>query len=287
MNNWCKLFFFVLIFTSYAEHERNQSTFREFLKGMAIGSSIGATEAVIDHPFTFVKNRLQQGDSWKKVLSSYRNCLRGFLTNFGSTSLVTACQVSMHKLLSQQQNGTKKADLSLWNIASSFSAGSLSAFIDNPIELIVLHQQNTNKSASTLFNSIKKQHGILGLLRGLTPTMIREGGFASGYLAFMPWLKQKLTAYTKDPILLTLGPGISAGVTASIVTHPFDCIKTKMQANINNPVYSSIRHTIRDLYQKEGIKGFFKGLTPRCCKVASLITFLGFSTEKLSESFNT
>lgn len=66
--------------------------------------------------------------------------------------------------------------------------------------------------------------------------------------------------------LLTLGTGTVFGATSTIVGHPFDTIKTKMQAQAthmataqSNPRYVE---TVKNVMAKEGPLGFYKGCVP-------------------------
>jgi solute carrier family 25 (mitochondrial carnitine/acylcarnitine transporter), member 20/29 len=55
--------------------------------------------------------------------------------------------------------------------------------------------------------------------------------------------------------------GMVFGLVSPIIGHPFDCIKTKFQAE---SIYrnSSLTQTIRFVYKNEGILGFYRGFVP-------------------------
>lgn len=61
----------------------------------------------------------------------------------------------------------------------------------------------------------------------------RDGLYTAGYLGVCPALQeqlQKLTVFEKAPPAVTFViAGITAGISAAIVTHPADTIKTRMQ----------------------------------------------------------
>lgn len=60
--------------------------------------------------------------------------------------------------------------------------------------------------------------------------------------------------------------GISGGVTATLMLHPLDVIKIRFAVNdgrMNSvPKYNGIINAFRTIYQHEGFKGLYKGVTP-------------------------
>lgn len=63
--------------------------------------------------------------------------------------------------------------------------------------------------------------------------------------------------------MLTVFAGLLYGATNTLVGHPFDTIKTKMQAQ--SEYYKkgeTYVNTIRNVYQKEGFIGFYRGCVP-------------------------
>lgn len=68
--------------------------------------------------------------------------------------------------------------------------------------------------------------------------------------------------------------GINAGLMASLVTHPFDVVKTQMQLYPHR--YRSTGHCIAVIFTQQGYKGFLRGLTPRCVR-RTLISALSWT----------
>merc|ERR1712168_433527 len=60
--------------------------------------------------------------------------------------------------------------------------------------------------------------------------------------------------------------GITAGFLASLVTHPADVVKTKMQ--IQPQVYSNLTVTTKHILLKSGPRGFLVGFAPRMLRRA-------------------
>lgn len=63
--------------------------------------------------------------------------------------------------------------------------------------------------------------------------------------------------------LFTLITGFLYGATNTMVGHPFDTIKTKMQAQSEFfKGDSTYTQTVRHVYQREGLIGFYRGCFP-------------------------
>lgn len=85
------------------------------------------------------------------------------------------------------------------------------------------------------FSQIYAREGVRGLCCGLAPTLMRDAPFSGLYLMFYTQLKRHLpdlpaqhaTAVTAGAANFTCG--VTAGFLASLVTHPADVVKTKMQ----------------------------------------------------------
>lgn len=78
------------------------------------------------------------------------------------------------------------------------------------------------------------------------------------------------------------GCGIVAGVLASIVTHPADVVKTKMQ--LYPQEFKSLRHAFYFVYFKYGVLGYFKGIVPRMIR-RTLMTAMAWTVyEQITRS---
>ena len=79
--------------------------------------------------------------------------------------------------------------------------------------------------------SILQRDGFRGLFSGALVTVVRDAPFSSIYLVCYTRLKdsvQKMTPST--PVLISnMIAGLAAGTVASIVTHPPDVVKTRLQ----------------------------------------------------------
>lgn len=80
--------------------------------------------------------------------------------------------------------------------------------------------------------------------------------------------------YDKSLVPIHFSCGILAGIFASIVTHPADVIKTKIQLYPNE--FNGVRNSVLRIYEKYGVLGYFKGLVPRMLR-RTLVTAMAWT----------
>lgn len=71
------------------------------------------------------------------------------------------------------------------------------------------------------------------------------------------WQDSEKTSYMH----LNFAAGVVAGASATILTHPPDVIRTKLQ--LESGERRSIITSVRRIYQVHGVRGFFAGVAPR------------------------
>ena len=118
--------------------------------------------------------------------------------------------------------------------------------------------------------SIYKTEGIPGLYRGLLPTVVREVPYSSLGYGFYEKYIQILKQYTgrdrTDPIV-TFISGSLAGFSATLITQPFDVMKTRIiYQRVSGGDCTSMRKAIASIYKEDGILGFQRGIIARLCR---------------------
>ncbi|CAG0893789.1 unnamed protein product [Darwinula stevensoni] len=171
--------------------------------------------------------------------------------------------------------------LSLWiPLMAGMGARAWATTVVSPFELIRTKMQSKRMKYSHVGDALKllvKQEGVLGLWKGLFPTLLRDVPFSGLY-----WLGyESLKAMFMDryhvltPTLVFIA-GATAGTVAAIVTLPFDVVKTLRQIELGDTDFfsdkprksRSTRVIIMQVYEQQGIRGLFTGLIPRIVKVA-------------------
>ena len=56
--------------------------------------------------------------------------------------------------------------------------------------------------------------------------------------------------------------GFAFGAMNTIVGHPMDTVKTKMQTQTEHIARGGLSHTVRQVYAREGFIGFYRGCIP-------------------------
>ncbi len=96
--------------------------------------------------------------------------------------------------------------------------------------------------------------------------MAREAIYTGGYLGTAPVMKallERSPALADRPHAALLLAGISSGAMASVLTQPLDMAKTRMQANLNAPEYSTVLRSLASVYRQGGARALWAGLLPR------------------------
>ncbi|EKM75747.1 hypothetical protein AGABI1DRAFT_79511 [Agaricus bisporus var. burnettii JB137-S8] len=122
------------------------------------------------------------------------------------------------------------------------------------------------KSLGGALSSIAKQ-GPQELLRGFMASALRDAPYAGLFVVFYEGIKRE-AMYLTPPTSTshsTLVHGISAataGAMATMVTQPFDVIKTKIQVRREDR-YHGFFKTVGTIWNQRGISGYFDGASLR------------------------
>uniref|UniRef100_A0A673N1M4 Solute carrier family 25 member 40 n=1 Tax=Sinocyclocheilus rhinocerous TaxID=307959 RepID=A0A673N1M4_9TELE len=167
-----------------------------------------------------------------------------------------------------------------------------SATVISPLELIRTKMQSEKQSyreLSAVIQSALHNQGWRSLWRGWGPTLLRDVPF-SGYLAALHlYCKKKKCPNMSNTCLSTC---IFLFQFASIVTLPFDVVKTKRQVELgelqtmklSTQVSSSTYYVMKRIVAENGVSGLFAGFLPRLIKVAPACAIM-ISTYEFGKAF--
>ncbi|XP_044065333.1 solute carrier family 25 member 40 [Siniperca chuatsi] len=157
-----------------------------------------------------------------------------------------------------------------------------SATVISPLELIrtkLQYQKQSYRELTDCIRSAVQTEGWLSLWRGLGPTLLRDVPFSAmywyNYEKSKSWLYERYN--TREPTFtITFVSGAVSGSIASIVTLPFDVVKTRRQVelgelqakNLSCQVSSSTFSVMSRIVAQDGFGGLFAGFLPRLIKVA-------------------
>ncbi|KAJ5888822.1 hypothetical protein N7495_008863 [Penicillium taxi] len=129
---------------------------------------------------------------------------------------------------------------------------------------------------TTMVSIYKNEGGILGLYRGIVPTVAGVAPYVG--LNFMTYeaMREYLTADgEKNPTATRkLLAGAVSGAVAQTCTYPFDVLRRRFQINTMSGMgyqYKSVWDAVRVIMAEEGARGLFKGIGPNLLKVAPSI----------------
>ncbi|BBN00156.1 hypothetical protein MPTK1_1g26850 [Marchantia polymorpha subsp. ruderalis] len=252
------------------------------VESAGVGALSGIIEVVLQQPSVSVKNAIQD----KKPISfNPRVLYRGLSVNAGSIAPVSAVQFGVNSFL-EKSLSTPASTVQKGVIAGI--AGMVSAFCSGPAELIMIQQQRTGLNLIKQIQTVNRKYGALCFFRGLPPTLVREGFFTAAYLDVNPLLQEKFQAaasFKDRQTLATVLAAVVSGSLSTFITHPFDTIKTRMQANLNLQKYRTVTSTAKVLLQEGGMAAFYSGLIPRTQRIICAVFILGEAKTHLTELY--
>ncbi|XP_076891149.1 calcium-dependent mitochondrial ATP-magnesium/phosphate carrier protein 2-like [Bidens hawaiensis] len=143
-------------------------------------------------------------------------------------------------------------------------------------------------SLGKLSKDIWVNEGPRAFYRGIIPSLFGIIPYAGIDLAAYETLKEMSRTYvlhdSEPGPLVQLGCGTVSGALGATVVYPLQVVRTRMQAQTpsGSTAYKGMFDVFLKTYQKEGTRGFYKGLVPNLLKVvpAASITYLVYETMK-------
>lgn len=245
---------------------RQESSMQTMMKSMLIGSIAGAVEVAVDHPFWSIKTLLQKGE---KMTLDPRIIYRGLLPNMLSMVPITAVQFGA--------NAGMKAYIDN-PVANAFMAGVSAASIACPIEMGMTRQNATGTSFVNACKQIIAEGGMQRMYTGMAATAFRDGVYTTAVFVGKSMMKPYTAQVISNEKVADIAAAMSAGISAGLVTHPVDTVKTRQQAANKKMSFTEVA---RQVYQEKGILGFFKGSLPRSIRIGSAVVIFNKVTEEV------
>ncbi|KAM0072686.1 putative mitochondrial carrier protein [Helianthus debilis subsp. tardiflorus] len=189
-------------------------------------------------------------------------------------------------------SGTAAADACLHFVGGGMS-GITAATATYPLDLIrtrLAAQRSTiyYNGISHAFRTICRDEGVLGLYKGLGPTLLGVG--PSIAISFSVY--ETLRTYWKShrpndsTVMVSLACGSLSGIASSTATFPLDLVRRRKQlegvggrARVYN---SGLLGTLGQIIRTEGLRGLYRGILPEYYKVVPGvgIVFMTYETLK-------
>ncbi|TFK50858.1 mitochondrial carrier [Heliocybe sulcata] len=131
------------------------------------------------------------------------------------------------------------------------------------------------RNAAHAVYMIVREEGAGALYRGVTLTAIRQATNQGANFTAYQQLKKLAHSYQPElpdlPSYQHMLIGLISGAMGPFSNAPIDTIKTRLQKSPAEPGVSAVQRITaiaRDMWRQEGMRSFYKGITPRVLRVA-------------------
>ncbi|KAK6934985.1 Mitochondrial substrate/solute carrier [Dillenia turbinata] len=290
-------------------------------KDLLSGTVGGAAQLIVGHPFDTIKVKLQsqpaplpgQPPKYSGAIDAVKQTLaaegpRGLYKGMGAPlATVAAFNAVLFTARGQMETLLRSGpDTPLTvnqQVMAGAGAGVAVSFLACPTELIKCRLQaqsalavSGSAGAAVKYGGpmdvarqvLKTEGGIVGLFKGLVPTMAREIPGNAAMFGVYELTKQAL-AGGQDTSSLGRGSLIVAGGLAGAsfwaFVYPTDVVKSVIQVdNYKNPKYSGSIDAFKKILSSEGTKGLYKGFGPAMARSvpANAACFLAYEMTRAS-----
>ncbi|KAJ3529404.1 hypothetical protein NM688_g7857 [Phlebia brevispora] len=261
------------------------------------GALSGFASGICLQPFDLLKTRMQQGDGrlvdaihgkkiwwatrevvrtngltglWRGTTATLLRNIPGVALYFtGLNQLRTAMATSpyfavVHSQVENHHGSTLPKLSSQGNLLAGGTTRVTVGFILNPFSVLKARYESNLYTYNNVFGALRSiaRAGPSELFRGFVPSALRDAPYAGLFVVFYESIKGKTSRLlpSDSPLQATAVhsfAGASAGAIATMVTHPFDVVKTKMQVRTENALPRSVADRV---YRMEGAHGTIRSL---------------------------
>ena len=270
------------------------------------GLTAGFITTSVTHPLDLLKIRLQLDTSNKSftqasrsiisqlrqdsALQTVKEAYRGIVPNLIGSSVAWGVYFASYRYAKDifhtySTISTKKdSNLKSWQyMGSALAAGSFTALITNPIWVLKTRILSTSKDSKGAYKGLLdgvvrlvKEDGIKGFYKGLIPSLL---GVSQGALQFTIYdtMKYQWLGHEDRASGLSISEFLSISgaskIIATVVLYPCQVTKSRLQ---NYGATSTFSQVVYQIYTREGIRGFWKGVWMNVIRVlpATCITFV-------------
>ncbi|KAI0337558.1 solute carrier family 25 member 38 [Trametopsis cervina] len=266
------------------------------------GALSGFASGICLQPFDLLKTRMQQGDGsagrpkhgsrilyttrevvrangltglWRGTTATLLRNVPGVAMYFTGLTQLRALMATSPYFAAIQTSVRNSHGSTLPKLSSpgNLMAGAVArvavGFVLNPFTVLKARYESNLYNYQSLSGALRTlvRGGPSELLIGFWPSALRDAPYAGLFVLFYEGIKHK-TGKTIGSNSSVQAAGVhsfsaaSAGAIATMVTHPFDVIKTKMQVR-SEQRYHGILKTASTIWQQRGVSGFFDGASLR------------------------
>ena len=140
-----------------------------------------------------------------------------------------------------------------------------------PLTVIKVRFESSKYSYGTIFaaaRDIYKTGKVRGFFVGFGATALRDGPYAGTYVLLYEGLKKRLSqgGQIHDTTVVNFSSAIVAGSVCSLLSNPFDAIKTRIQ--LEPHAYANMWQACKNMLATGGVRSLFDGLALRMTRKA-------------------
>ena len=269
------------------------------IEDLLVGASAGVLKILVAMPLLTWKFCAQAGSPLPVHLPDW---YRGIVVQATAVAPIASLQMLVNGTLQKVLSGAsplsaklKRELTTLERLLAALGAGIVSAVIHSPVDLLTIQQQQLGMSLASCASRIMQDYGPLGFVRGLGAMAVREGIFTLGMFGLTPIFSEALQKNIKrlksNTVLANLLGSLGAGITAALLTHPMDTVKTQIQNDMMGVTYKNILNTLNLLVESKGWGALYIGSIPRTlmiCVAFFIVNmlrkiYLGWKTRRLQQ----
>ncbi|XP_024627832.1 folate transporter 1, chloroplastic isoform X1 [Medicago truncatula] len=234
-------------------------------------------------------------------IEGLRGLYAGFLPGVLGSTLSWGLYFFFYERAKQRYARSREEKLSPGlHLASAAEAGALVSLFTNPVWLVKtrlqlqtpIHQTRPYSGLYDAFRTIMREEGFSALYRGIVPGLFLQ--VSHGAIQFTAYEELRKTIVdlkskgsdkqhqNPDQLLNSVDYavlGATSKVAAILLTYPFQVIRSRLQQRPGGDGihrYMDSWHVVKETARFEGVRGFYKGITPNLLKnvPASSITFI-------------
>lgn len=209
-----------------------------------IGSASASIASSAVHPVDTIKTQYQEtykpGFTLIKTLY-HQHGLGGFYKGLG-------IQLTTGPIFWGCFFQAKNIDHGLDPFSTILVASTVGSILTNPMFTLKARMQTQNISYGKLIKSMYYNEGCLSFMKGIIPTLMNN---------FKLVIQFPLFDYFKNKTDSVVVASFASKIIASSIFYPLDLIRIKQRLNKSKSITLDI---VKNIYNKNGIRGFYKGV---------------------------
>lgn len=273
---------------------RDETLWKHLLAGAVAGAVSRTCTAPLDRLKVFLQVRGAEFASlnfcFKQLLKDggWPALWRGNGINVLKIAPETAIKFMAYEQAKRKIRGNNSAELTISQrfVAGAF-AGVFSQTVIYPMEVLktrlVLGQTGDHRGIWHCAQKILRTEGLRGFYRGYLPNLLGIVPYAGVDLAVYETLKRSyLKSHMNDEnrklprneaqIYILILCGAISSSCGQLLSYPLALIRTRLQATTSSDNNVSMSILFKQIYDKEGPRGFYRGIVPNFMKVAPAVS---------------